>query len=74
MNAAADAASLAYSSVDLRSIVNLNAHAPASPPDSLEETLRARFGLASFRPWQREAIEGVLRPPGRVLVVAPTGG
>ncbi len=68
MNAAADAASLAYSRMpSVRS-------APASPPDSLEETLRARFGLASFRPWQREAIEGVLRPPGRVLVVAPTGG
>jgi ATP-dependent DNA helicase RecQ len=54
--------------------VNFDAPAPPSPPDSLEETLRAQFGLASFRPWQREAIEGVLRPPGRVLVVAPTGG
>jgi ATP-dependent DNA helicase RecQ len=42
--------------------------------ESLEETLRARFGLASFRPWQREAIDGVLNAPGRVLVVAPTGG
>jgi ATP-dependent DNA helicase RecQ len=41
---------------------------------SLEETLRARFGLPSFRPWQREAIDGVLTGPGRVLVVAPTGG
>jgi ATP-dependent DNA helicase RecQ len=44
------------------------------PPGSLEQTLRARFGLASFRPWQREAIDSVLNAPGRVLVVAPTGG
>jgi ATP-dependent DNA helicase RecQ len=43
-------------------------------PDSLDEVLRDRFGLAAFRPWQREAIDGVLRGPGRVLVVAPTGG
>jgi len=36
--------------------------------------LRTRFGLKEFRPWQREAIEALLGDPGRVLVVAPTGG
>ncbi len=41
---------------------------------TIEETLRSRFGLEEFRPWQREAIEAVLEPGGRVLVVAPTGG
>ncbi|MGO9710888.1 MAG: RecQ family ATP-dependent DNA helicase [Polyangiaceae bacterium] len=46
----------------------------ASAPGALEEVLRARFGLADFRPWQREAIEAILGEPGRALVVAPTGG
>jgi ATP-dependent DNA helicase RecQ len=46
---------------------------PASP-HPLETVLRDRFGLETFRPWQREAIEALLRGPGRVLVVAPTGG
>ena len=41
---------------------------------SIDEVLRDRFGLESFRPWQREAIEALLGDPGRVLVVAPTGG
>jgi ATP-dependent DNA helicase RecQ len=41
---------------------------------NLDDVLRDRFGLDSFRPWQREAIEAVLGEPGRVLVVAPTGG
>jgi ATP-dependent DNA helicase RecQ len=41
---------------------------------SLDDTLRSRFGLEAFRPWQREAIEAALKPGGRVLVVAPTGG
>ncbi len=41
---------------------------------SIEETLRARFGLDAFRPWQREAIDALLGDPGHVLVVAPTGG
>jgi ATP-dependent DNA helicase RecQ len=41
---------------------------------SIDEVLQARFGLPSFRPWQREAIEALLGPSGRVLVVAPTGG
>ncbi len=40
----------------------------------LESVLRERFGLESFRPWQREAIDALLEGPGRVLVVAPTGG
>jgi len=40
----------------------------------LDDVLRTRFQLSGFRPWQREAIEAVLGEPGRVLVVAPTGG
>jgi ATP-dependent DNA helicase RecQ len=44
------------------------------PSDDLERLLADRFGLSSFRPWQREAIEALLRPPGHVLLVAPTGG
>jgi|LNFM01.1.fsa_nt_gb ATP-dependent DNA helicase RecQ len=40
----------------------------------LEVVLHERFGLKSFRPWQREAIEAVLPQGSRVLVVAPTGG
>lgn len=43
-------------------------------PPTVEETLRSRFGLEAFRPWQREAIDALLGEPGRVLVVAPTGG
>ncbi len=39
-----------------------------------EENLRQRFGLPSFRPWQRQAIDELLDGCGRVLVVAPTGG
>ena len=42
--------------------------------DSLDEALKTHFGLDAFRPWQREAIEALLGEPGRVLVVAPTGG
>lgn len=41
---------------------------------SIDEALEKRFGLQAFRPWQREAIEALLTGPGRVLVVAPTGG
>jgi ATP-dependent DNA helicase RecQ len=40
----------------------------------LDAVLKGRFGLESFRPWQKEAIEEVLHGSGRVLVVAPTGG
>jgi ATP-dependent DNA helicase RecQ len=47
---------------------------PAPSPSPLETVLRERFGLEEFRPWQREAIEALLGEPGRVLVVAPTGG
>ena len=43
-------------------------------PYDLDTVLRESFGLESFRPWQREAIRGVLEGSGRVLVVAPTGG
>ncbi|MBI2388390.1 MAG: ATP-dependent DNA helicase RecQ [Deltaproteobacteria bacterium] len=54
-------------------------HAPCFPampplPTDLDEVLRTRFQLASFRPWQREAIDALLGAPGKVLVVAPTGG
>src|SRR5688500_12938994 len=52
-------------------------HAVSMSPSSIDETLlvlQKRFGLSSFRPWQREAIEAVLEGPKRVLVVAPTGG
>ncbi len=41
---------------------------------TLDRALRERFKLERFRPWQREAIEALLGDPGRVLVVAPTGG
>jgi ATP-dependent DNA helicase RecQ len=43
-------------------------------PYDVEDALRSRFGLESFRPWQREAIDALLDGPRRVLVVAPTGG
>jgi len=39
-----------------------------------EQRLQQRFGLSSFHPWQREAIDALLSGPRRVLVVAPTGG
>ena len=43
-------------------------------PYDLDDVLRSSFGLPAFRPWQREAIEALVEGPGRVLVVAPTGG
>lgn len=43
-------------------------------PDPLEKALQERFGLRAFHPWQREAIDALLGEPGKVLVVAPTGG
>ncbi len=43
-------------------------------PLDLDDVLRERFGLDAFRPWQRDAIDALLEGPGRVLVVAPTGG
>jgi ATP-dependent DNA helicase RecQ len=39
-----------------------------------EARLRETFGLAEFRPWQREAIDELLDRSGRVLAIAPTGG
>lgn len=39
-----------------------------------EQRLHQRFGLRTFHPWQREAIDALLSGPKRVLVVAPTGG
>ncbi len=39
-----------------------------------EDALQERFGFSMFRPWQREAIEGLLEGEGRVLAIAPTGG
>src|SRR5215472_9403271 len=47
---------------------------PPPLPCDPEETLRTRFGLSDFHPWQREAIDALLGPCGRALVVAPTGG
>ncbi|MFO0676000.1 MAG: ATP-dependent DNA helicase RecQ [Polyangiaceae bacterium] len=43
-------------------------------PADVDRVLRERFGLEAFRPWQREAVLALLGHPGRVLVVAPTGG
>ena len=40
----------------------------------LEGELSRRFGLPSFRSWQREVVEEVLQGSGRCLVIAPTGG
>jgi ATP-dependent DNA helicase RecQ len=40
----------------------------------LDRVLTELFGLAEFRPWQREAIIALLHGSGQVLVVAPTGG
>src|SRR5688572_15810818 len=50
------------------------ARQPESPLPPLDALLAERFGIASFRPWQREAIDALLEDAGRVLVVAPTGG
>src|SRR5262245_7857702 len=41
---------------------------------ALDRLLVERFEIPAFRPWQREAIEALLAPGGRVLLVAPTGG
>ncbi len=47
---------------------------PLPPSYDIDTVLRERFGLDSFRPGQREAIETLLGDRGRVLLVAPTGG
>jgi len=46
----------------------------ASPASSLDDLASRRFGIAELHPWQREAVDAVLEPDGRVLLVAPTGG
>ena len=40
----------------------------------IDLALRERFGLPSFHPWQREAIEELLEGRQKVVVIAPTGG
>jgi ATP-dependent DNA helicase RecQ len=40
----------------------------------IDLALRERFGLPSFHPWQREAIDELLEGRHRVVVIAPTGG
>ncbi|WP_394837151.1 ATP-dependent DNA helicase [Pendulispora rubella] len=48
---------------------------PSSSSDlDLERALIERFGLRQFRPWQKDAIDALLSGPGRVLLIAPTGG
>jgi ATP-dependent DNA helicase RecQ len=81
MNVHAALPSLAYAPAPARdgsTAVTLSIPPTHSPPrqslQGVDEVLRARFGLDAFRPWQREAIEALLTGPGRVLVVAPTGG
>jgi len=49
-------------------------YSAAAMSDPLEQKLQERFGLPSFRPWQREAIGELLDGNGRVLAIAPTGG
>lgn len=39
-----------------------------------DSVLVETFGLRELRPWQADAITALLDGPGRVLVVAPTGG
>ena len=54
-----------------RSMTNL---APARVTYDVDGVLQSKFGLSAFRPGQREAIDALLGDPGKVLVVAPTGG
>ncbi|HRG95685.1 MAG TPA: ATP-dependent DNA helicase RecQ [Polyangiaceae bacterium] len=48
------------------------------PPPRGAQAARAAltevFALREFRPWQWDAVTALLEGPGRVLVVAPTGG
>jgi ATP-dependent DNA helicase RecQ len=55
-------------------MVSARSAMPAPDAQDLDAVLQERFGLTAFRPWQKEAIVAVLGSPGRVLVVAPTGG
>ena len=52
------------------------ARGPSGAPGdgSLDGLLAERFGIPRLYGWQREAIDAVLAPPSRVLLVAPTGG
>ncbi len=43
-------------------------------PDLLLDVARERFGVASLRDFQREAVGALLEEGSRVLLVAPTGG
>lgn len=63
-----------YAMLSITPDVNEPPLSSAFHPDLLDRTLRERFGLHEFYPWQREAIEALMNEPGRVLVVAPTGG
>jgi len=62
-----------FDASDLRKVRSVVSTTPTMAT-RMESVLRERFGLSEFRPWQREAIEALLGEPGRVLVVAPTGG
>jgi ATP-dependent DNA helicase RecQ len=55
-------------------MVSARSAMPAIDTQDLDAVLQERFGLSEFRPWQKEAIVALLGSPGRVLVVAPTGG
>ncbi|UQA59238.1 RecQ family ATP-dependent DNA helicase [Polyangium aurulentum] len=46
----------------------------AHAEDALVALARAQFGFTELRAFQREAVSALLRPGGRVLLVAPTGG
>lgn len=48
--------------------------AGGSPLSRAEAALGEVFGLARFRPWQRDAIAALVEGKGKVLLVAPTGG
>jgi ATP-dependent DNA helicase RecQ len=68
------AEALRMQAVDLFVLSTSTARMQQSLGAAMDSVLRERFGLESFRPWQREAIEAILGEPGRALVVAPTGG
>jgi ATP-dependent DNA helicase RecQ len=47
---------------------------PPTSPDVILDVARARFGVATLRGFQREAVGALLPEGARVLLVAPTGG
>jgi ATP-dependent DNA helicase RecQ len=59
--------------VDIPDMTTDRAASHAASRD-VERVLRERFALEAFRPGQREAIDALLGEPGKVLLVAPTGG